>query len=174
MLTYSQVDFQDLLDHFGVEVVNKAFLPVPLRSLTLPAWLQAFLEANPLTPAVTKSEKAVSEVIIYPILSALRTLVDGQLGIFSGEPLSAAGLTGICDFILTTNPDVYIPRPPIMVLVEAKRQGLLRAIPQCVAEMIAAQRINSGCWRTLPTGIRLRYDRQPMAVFTVARSTSLD
>lgn len=28
------------------------------------------------------------------------------------------------------------------MLVEAKRQDLLRAIPQCVAEMIAAQQLN--------------------------------
>lgn len=142
MLTYSQLDFQDLLDHFGVEVRNQPFLPVPVQPLALPNWLRLFLLDNPLTPTVTKSEKAVSEVIIYPVLSALRTHFGGKLGIFSGEPLSAAGLTGVCDFILTNAPDLYIARPPLMVLVEAKRQNLLKAIPQCVAEMIAAQQLN--------------------------------
>ena len=142
MLTYGEVDFQDLRNHFHIEVKSASFLPNPLAPLALPGWLREFLGSNPLTPAISKSEKAVSEAVIYPILAALKAHHAGRLGLFSGEPLSSAGLTGVCDFILTTDPDSYEARPPIMVLVEAKRQDLLRAIPQYVAEMIAAQQLN--------------------------------
>ncbi len=61
MLTYSQVDFQDLRDIFSVDVRSASFLPQPLPPVMPPSWLREFLAANPLLPAVTKSEKAVSE-----------------------------------------------------------------------------------------------------------------
>ncbi|MGI4870478.1 MAG: hypothetical protein ACRYFX_04785 [Janthinobacterium lividum] len=142
MLTYSQLDFQDLREQFGVEVQSKPFLPVPLQPLLPPSWLREFLADNPLTPAITKSEKAVSEAVIYPILSAIRKQYSTSIGLFSGEPLAGAGMVGICDFILSANPNSFEARPPILVLVEAKRQDLLKAVPQCVGEMIAAQRLN--------------------------------
>lgn len=142
MLTYSQLDFQDLREHFGVEVSNAPFLPVPLALLEPPAWLRAFMAVNPLTPTIAKSEKAVSEAIIYPMLAAVRGHYEGQVGLYSGEPLSAAGLTGVCNFIFSTSPALFEARPPIVVLVEAKRHDMLRAVPQCVGEMIAAQHLN--------------------------------
>lgn len=141
MLTYSQVTFKDLKEQFGIRVEGEPFLPV-IAALPLPRWLQEYLSLNPLTPAVTKSEKAISEVVIAPVLFAVRGYCGGRIGIFSGEPLSGAGMVGICDFIITTNPRAYLPEPPIMVLVEAKRQDLLSGIPQCVAEMLAARDIN--------------------------------
>lgn len=142
MLTYSQVDFQDLRELFSVEVRSASFLPQPITPLPLPGWLREYLGISPLTPAISKSKKAVSEAVIYPLLSAVKAHHAGRIGLFSGEPLSSADLTGICGFILTTDPDSYEARPPIMVLVEAKRQDLLRAIPQCVAEMLVAQQLN--------------------------------
>ena len=141
MLTYSQVTFRDLRDRFGIRVEAGTFLPA-VEPLPLPGWLVEYLRINELTPATTRSEKAISETIIAPVLAAIKSHYNGQLGIFSGEPLSGAGLVGICDFIITTNPRAYLPEPPIMVLVEAKRQDLLTGIPQCVAEMLAAREVN--------------------------------
>lgn len=141
MLTYSQVTFKDLRDQFGIRVESLAFLPA-ISPLPLPEWLRQYLGVNPLTPAITKSEKAISEAVIAPVLFAVKSYCNGEIGIFSGEPLSGAGLVGICDFIITTNPRAYLPEPPIMVLVEAKRQDLLNGIPQCVAEMLAARDVN--------------------------------
>ncbi|GAB3637746.1 hypothetical protein GCM10027422_33360 [Hymenobacter arcticus] len=141
MLTYSQVTFKDLKDNFGVSIESKPFLPA-IAPLPLPEWLRQYFSVNPLAPAVTKSEKAISELIIAPVLSAVKAHYNGQLGVFSGEPLNAAGLVGVCDFIITTNPRSYLPEPPLMVLVEAKRQDISSGIPQCVAEMIAARQLN--------------------------------
>lgn len=141
MLTFSQVTFKVLKEQFGSRAESVPFLP-NITPLPLPGWLQQYLAINPLVPTVTKSEKAISEVVIAPILVAVKEYCNGQIGIFSGEPLSGAGLVGICDFIITTNPRAYLPEPPIMVLVQAKRQDLLSSIPQCVAEMLAARDIN--------------------------------
>lgn len=151
MLTYSQLDFQDLREQFGVEIRRRAFLPVPLTPLSPPSWLVEFLTGTELPLAISKSEKALSEAIIYPILAAIQRHHKHSVGLFSGEPLAAAGLAGVCDFIFSLSPDTFEARPPIVVLVEAKRQDLLKAVPQCVGEMIAAQFINQAANVDFPT-----------------------
>lgn len=149
MLTYSQVTFKDLQERFGIRTDNQAFLPV-VEPLPLPDWLKQYFAINPLVAAVTKSEKAISELIIAPLLSAVKAQQQGQIGIFSGEPLSGIDLAGVCDFIITTNPTGFLPEPPIMVLVEAKRQDLLGGIPQCIAEMLVAKHLNEKAGLSLP------------------------
>jgi len=149
VLTYSQVTFRDLHDRFGLRTDNQAFLPT-IKPLPLPNWLTEYFAINPLVASVTKSEKAISENIIAPLLSAVKAYQQGQIGIFSGEPLSGIELTGVCDFIITTNPTGFLPEPPIMVLVEAKRQDLLGGIPQCIAEMLVARYLNEKAGLQLP------------------------
>jgi hypothetical protein len=149
MLTYSQVTFRDLRERFGLLTDTQAFLP-EVEPLPLPDWLKQYFAINPLVPSITKSEKAISEVIIAPLLSAVKAHQKGRIGIFSGEPLSGIELAGICDFIITTNPTGFVAEPPIMVLVEAKRQDLLGGIPQCMAEMLVARYVNEQAGLKLP------------------------
>ena len=149
MLAYSQVTFRDLQERFGIQPDNRAFLP-QVDPLPLPAWLKHYFSINPLVAAVTKSEKAISELVIAPLLSAVKEQQNGRIGFFSGEPLSGIELGGICDFIITTNPNAFFADPPIMVLVEAKRQDLLGGIPQCMAEMLVARQVNEKAGLNLP------------------------
>lgn len=143
MLVYSQVTFQDLRDRFGIRVETEPFLP-KITPLALPDWLIKYLAVNQLSPALAKSEKAVSEMLIAPVLSAVKEYNIGKIALFSGEPLTMTSeLSGVCDFILAANPNAYLPEPPIMVLVEAKRQDLYGGIPQCIAEMLAARSVNN-------------------------------
>lgn len=143
MLVYSQVTFHDLRDRFGIHVETEAFLPNVVEPLSLPQWLVGYLAVNRLSPALAKSEKAVSEMLIAPVLSAVKEYNADKISLFSGESLTMPGeLSGICDFILATNPKAFLPESPIMVLVEAKKQDLYGGIPQCVAEMLAARSVN--------------------------------
>ena len=142
MLVYSQITFQELRDRFGVVVENEAFLPAT-TPLSLPDWLRHYLTINQLSPAMAKSEKAVSEMLIAPVLSAVKENNADKIALFSGESLTMPGeLSGICDFIIAANPKAFLPEPPIMVLVEAKRHDLYSGIPQCVGEMLAARSVN--------------------------------
>ena len=142
MLVYSQITFPDLRDRFGIQVETEPFLP-QITPLALPDWLNKYLAVNQLSPALAKSEKAVSEMLIAPVLSAVKEYNADTISLFSGEPLTMTGeLSGICDFIIASNPKAYLPEPPIMVLVEAKRQDLYGGIPQCVAEMLSARNVN--------------------------------
>ena len=142
MLVYSQVTFADLRDRFGIQVETESFLP-DIVPLALPDWLNQYLGVNQLSPAMAKSEKAVSEMLIAPVLSAVKAYNADKISLFSGEPLTMTGeLSGICDFIIASNPKAYLPEPPIMVLVEAKKQDIYGGIPQCIAEMLAARSVN--------------------------------
>ncbi|WP_375416482.1 hypothetical protein [uncultured Hymenobacter sp.] len=141
MLTYSQVTFKTLREHFGIRVETIPFLP-PIVPRALPDWLVRYLAINPLTPTISKSEKAVSEVLIAPVLSAVKEHYAGQIGVFSGEPLSTDELVGVCDFIITASATAPLAEPPIIVLVKAKRQNILSGVPQCAAEMLAARELN--------------------------------
>lgn len=141
MLSYSQVSIQDLRDKLGINISNEAFLP-EVSPAAIPQWLETYLSINRLSPAIAKSEKAVSEMLIAPVLSAVKEQNPNQIALFSGEPLSDGELTGVCDFIIAANPKAYLPEPPILVLVEAKKQDIYGRIPQCVAEMYVARNIN--------------------------------
>lgn len=142
MLVYSQVTLQDLRDRFGIQVENESFLP-QIVPLALPDWLIKYLAVNQLSPALAKSEKAISEMLIAPVLSAVKEYNADKISLFSGEPLTMTGeLSGVCDFIIAANPKAYLPEPPIMVLVEAKKQDLYGGIPQCIAEMLVARHVN--------------------------------
>ncbi|TAE20744.1 MAG: hypothetical protein EAZ91_26110 [Cytophagales bacterium] len=142
MLIFSQLTFQTLRDTFGIQVENERFLP-DVEPLALPDWLTKYLAVNRLSPALAKSEKAVSEMLIAPMLSAIKEYNADKISLFSGEALTADELTGICDFIIAANPKAFLPEPPIMVLVEAKKQDLYGGIPQCIGEMIAARSVNA-------------------------------
>lgn len=141
MLTYSQISIQDLRDKLGITLETEAFLPEVEASI-VPDWLHTYLEINRLSPAIAKSEKAVSEMLITPILSAIKDQNKEKVALFSGEPFAGGELSGFCDFIFAANPKAYLPEPPILVLVEAKKQDIYGGIPQCVAEMYVAQMIN--------------------------------
>lgn len=56
--------------------------------------------------ATSGSEKARSEGIIYPVLLEVRRILDRQVSLFSGEDFTieeSLRLSGVCDFLLTTN-----------------------------------------------------------------------
>ena len=137
----SQVSFQELEQLYQVEVKAQGFLP-EVVALAAPEWLVAYLAVNATSAAQTRSEKAISEDLIAPVLRAVQVGHAAEVGLFSGEPLSDGELSGVCDFVLTGSPDAYLLKAPLLVVVEAKKQELSGGIAQCVAEMIAARHLN--------------------------------
>lgn len=104
--------------------------------------------------AISGSEKARSEGIIYPVLLEVRRILDHQVSLFSGEDFTieeAVGLNGICDFLLTRSTEVLEIEAPTVVIVEAKKTDLKTGIGQCIAEMVAAQRFNQTRDKLIPT-----------------------
>jgi hypothetical protein len=68
-----------------------------------------------------------------------------QISLFSGVDFSvdaSEGLNGRCDYIISKAREQLTISAPVVMLVEAKNENMIGGIPQCLAEMIAAQRFN--------------------------------
>jgi hypothetical protein len=91
------------------------------------------------------SEKARSEWIINPVLTAVRRMLDRKISLFSGDEFSvdpSIGLNGICDFLISKSPSQLEIEAPAIVIIEAKKENLNGGLGQCIAEMVAAQTFN--------------------------------
>ncbi|MEG4446049.1 hypothetical protein QUB47_29725 [Microcoleus sp. AT9_B5] len=91
------------------------------------------------------TEKARSELIVAPILVELRKQFKYQISFFSGKEFNVyleKGLTGFCDFMISRSPEQLLIKAPVVALVEAKNDNIQAGLPQCMAEMIAAQIFN--------------------------------
>ncbi|MFO0763144.1 MAG: hypothetical protein U0359_42295 [Byssovorax sp.] len=91
------------------------------------------------------TEKARSELIIAPVLVELKRSFRPDIALFSGVELSVdpeAGLTGACDFLITSSPEQLFVKAPIVALAEAKNENLRDGMGQCAAEMVAAKIFN--------------------------------
>ena len=150
MLSYSQVTFEILRDELKISTDQRFFVPTTLSSQPLPEWLSGYLHVATMPATVNKTEKSISEALIAPVLYAVRHANLDKISLFSGEPLYSADLGGVCDFIIAGSPRAFLPDPPIVILVEAKKLDLLAGIPQCIAEMRTAQRLNERSGRSGP------------------------
>jgi hypothetical protein len=141
MKAFSQVTRIDLQKDFGVSIIQDKFLP-PIEPFVVPSWLQHIIESRRSSLATMRTEKSISEALIAPVLMAVEDRFKDSIRLFSGEPLTTDELWGVCDFLITKDPTALDPQGGYFVLVEAKKQDLLSGIPQCVAEMYAAQQLN--------------------------------
>ena len=106
--------------------------------------LEALEEYLPLAVAIG-SEKARSELIVAPILVAIKKHLNKQISLFSGIEFNVdieLGLNGFCDFIISNSTQQFFIESPVIALVEAKNDDLKSGLAQCMAEMVAAQIFN--------------------------------
>ncbi|NJM58716.1 MAG: hypothetical protein HC857_16695 [Synechococcales cyanobacterium RU_4_20] len=122
------------------------FIPQNLPQIIPDPILIGFLNKTLTLATVTGSEKARSELLVAPILVEVREILDRQVALFSGEEFTvdaSVGLNGICDFLMSRSPELYAIESPVIALVEAKKADLKLRVPQCIAEMVAADRFNT-------------------------------
>jgi hypothetical protein len=138
---------------FGLTTVEGVRFFPQVDPITPSTTLANFLaESLPLAVA-TGSEKARSELIISPVLLEIRTILQRQISIFSGEDFTVdplQGLSGVCDFLISRSPELLEIEAPAVVIVEAKKADLKTGIGQCVAEMVAAQKFNQANENPIP------------------------
>ena len=166
-MAYSDFTLGELRQRFGLTVAEGGdlFAAVPPADLppgladTLARYLPLALNLN--------TEKARSELLIAPLLVELKLRHADRLSLFSGIEFVVdkdAGLTGRCDYILARSPQQLALTAPACVLVEAKREDIVGGVPQCLAEMVAAQRFNHAegaapgtVYGAVTTGVRWRF-----------------
>ena len=149
--TYANFDFDDLKD-LGLQVGEKAFIQhIPYTPIVPSAYLQTTIQRN--LRRKLRSEKAKSEFLISPILSELEELNINRFSLYSGYKFNVEpkqGLSGFCDFVLSFEPTAFRIEAPVFCIVEAKNENLEGGVPQCVAELYAAQIFNNRAGKPRP------------------------
>jgi len=152
-MAYSDFTINAVKKQFAVELIEDQALFDGIEPVDSPQWLKEFLAIHlPLADAIG-TEKAKSEFIVAPILSAARELVQREISLFSGIEFNvdkAQGLMGRCDYIVSQSRSQYSLSAPVLALVETKNDRINAGIGQCMAEMIAAEVFNSKEGNELP------------------------
>ncbi|MFO1430211.1 MAG: hypothetical protein U1F76_08735 [Candidatus Competibacteraceae bacterium] len=143
-MAYAEFTFQKLEAdlHLAIEEAD-LYSTIPSVEISSP-FADILKENVPLALAIN-TEKARSEFIIAPVLVELRKMLDHRVSLFSGIDFNVdpqKGLNGICDFIISASSKQILVTAPIISIVEAKNENIKSGIPQCVAEMYAAQLFN--------------------------------
>ncbi len=144
-MSYSDFTIDDLKEKLGLELIeDQVLFPVPPEQPVSDDLRRYLARHKPLALAID-TEKARSEYIIAPLLGELKLTHAHSLSLFSGIDFNvdkSDGLTGRCDYILAQSKEQYTVTAPVVMMVEAKNDNIKSGIPQCGAEMVAAQRYN--------------------------------
>ena len=144
-MSYSDFTIERLKESFAIEIVEDQGLFDTPPTSAVPELLQTVLRRYLPLAITISTEKARSEFIIAPILADLKLRFAEVLSLFSGIEFnvdSSVGLNGRCDYVLSKSKEQLVLNAPVLVMVEAKNENITGGIPQCIAEMIAAQKFN--------------------------------
>jgi hypothetical protein len=144
-MSYGGFTLEGLKKQFGLTIQEELEIFSGITLVNPSPFLAETLAENiPLALGID-TEKARSEMIVTPILIELRKLFNRQISLFSGMEFNidpSQGLMGRCDFLISQSSELFTINAPVLALVEAKNDNLKSWIPQCIAEMIAAQIFN--------------------------------
>ena len=95
---------------------------------------------------IFSSEASRCENVIYPILRDVYKNYVEWFSLWSHESISYnAELSGTPDYLVSTKSALgkTVPGIPILIIVEAKRNDFVTGWGQCLAELVAVQKINN-------------------------------
>lgn len=119
---------------------------VVLRERPIPDRLREDLDFAQNHVAYSRSESALRENLIYPILKEVWKSYLLDLMLWSHEPLRYdANLTGVPDYMVGPLSPLgpFVVQPPYIVIFEAKRDDPESGWGQCLAALLAAQKLNN-------------------------------
>ncbi|HYX18282.1 MAG TPA: hypothetical protein VE944_28740 [Nostoc sp.] len=144
-MSYSDFTLDRVRKTFGLTISDKIDIFASVQEVECPSLLAELLRENVPLALASNTEKSRSEMIIAPILIAVRKCLNNQISLFSGIDFTvdlAQGLNGNCDFIISRSPELLILNAPVVTIVEAKKENINAGLGQCVAEMLAAKLFN--------------------------------
>ncbi len=144
-MSYSQFTLASVEKEFQLELIEKNNLFADIPACKTSDRLLDLLNYNVPLALANNTEKARSEMIISPILIEFKRQFNGNISLFSGVEFNVneeKGLSGYCDFIISSSKEQLFIKSPIVMLVEAKNENIKNGLGQCIAEMIAAQLFN--------------------------------
>lgn len=146
-------DFKNIAEvqqRYNISYREEKFLPA--ASLTLPETFLAdflFFQAN---LDVFSSEAARSEVIISPLLREIYKRHYEKCAFWIQKSIAYDSvLCGTPDYIFSgkSNLGKTVLEKPLLIVVEAKRNDFEQGWGQCLAELVAAQKINGEATRSV-------------------------
>ncbi len=146
-MSYSQFTIQQVVNDFDLTLIEQGniFESDSDRIISPSPYLAEFITQNYQLAIALNTEKARSELLICPVLLALREFHKNQVSLFSGEEFNVdpeVGLNGTCDFIISLSPEQLFVKAPVAIIIEAKKEDLKGGLGQCIAAMVAAGRFN--------------------------------
>ena len=153
-MSYNKFTIVELKARFGLQVTEQAKLFAAVPPVEISPRLRMTLEEDKSLALRGSSEKARSEYIIAPILAEVYRKAKDRAMLFSGEEFNVdrkRGLNGYCDFLFSLVPLSREIEAPVVSIVEAKREDINAAIPQCLAALLAAQIFNERAKQPLNT-----------------------
>ncbi len=143
-MSYSEFTFQKIEDDLRLSIEEDDLFsgvsPVEIGD----SFSELLKENIPLALSIN-TEKARSEMIIAPVLIEVRKVLNHKISLFSGIEFNidhSIGLNGVCDFIVSASAKQIVVNAPLIAVAEAKNENIKGGIPQCAAEMYAAQLFN--------------------------------
>lgn len=144
-MAYSKFDLPKVQAAFNLTLHETVHFLDDISPVAPDALLQETLKENVPLALAQGNEKARSEWIINPVLTAIRRLSKAQISVFSGREFNIdpqQELVGYVDFLMARSPRLLVLEAPIIMMVEAKPENLNAGLGQCAAEMVAAQVFN--------------------------------
>lgn len=144
-LSYSKFTLENAKTNFELTLEENQDLFNEIKPVKPSEILTTILrEYIPLATAIN-TEKARSELLISQILADVRRQLNYRISLFSGTEFNVEadlGLQGYCDFLLSFSSEQYFITAPVLTIVEAKNENIIRGLGQCVASMVGAQLFN--------------------------------
>lgn len=138
---YKKID--EVLNEFEVTYAEQNFIQI--SEIEVPPYFESEIELTLREGVYKNSEYALCETLIYPTLREVWKLYKNELLLWSHEPLNYdENLCGIPDYMVAKRSPMgrIFLENPFLIIVEAKKDNFEEGWAQCIAEMIAAQRIN--------------------------------
>jgi hypothetical protein len=134
----------DVLQEFPLTYTEKNFIQsIPIET---DPYFKNRLDFILAEGVVFNSEYAICESIIHPILVELWRKYADKLLLWSHQPLNYdENLSGIPDYMVAqrSSRGKIILEQPYLIIVEAKKDNFEEGWGQCLAELVAAQKMNS-------------------------------
>jgi hypothetical protein len=150
-MPYKSFTFQQLKERFGLEPSFSPILSAKVVPVEPSEWLWRAIEISSNTAVTTAKER--SERIISPILLEFRERNHRQFSLFSGWSFDVdaeLGLNGECDFLMSSVPFDFEIKVPVFALRATKGGEIESCLPQCAAQMVAAQLFNEREHNSIP------------------------
>ena len=135
----------DVQKKFGIRHIEDDFIKIEEDISPSEQFLQELEFSRRYIP-VFASEGARCEAVIYPVLREVYKVYAANYALWIKEPLAYNEmLSGTPDYFISTRSELgmLIVGTLLIILVEAKKNDFEQGWGQCLAELVAAQKINA-------------------------------